>query len=243
MGHRLLCYGDSNTYGYDPRSYLGGRYPETVRWTAHLSADGWTVINEGENGRSIPRQDLEISAAVQTIRRANAEILVVMLGSNDLLQRSGITAEVCGERMGMFLSAVLTDTHRYSKVLLVAPPPMELGVWVSDMRTLEESRWLAGCYEAAAHRLGIAFADAGNWDVGLAYDGVHFPEEGHRAFAKGMRTALSGLLPYYFDEENHHENYLAGPFLLQSRVQRFSSHLGPLSRRQRAGPCSDSGRS
>ena len=23
----LLCYGDSNTYGFDPRSYFGGRYP------------------------------------------------------------------------------------------------------------------------------------------------------------------------------------------------------------------------
>ncbi len=63
MGHRIVCYGDSNTYGYDPRSYLGGRYPETVRWTALLSADGWTVINEGENGRSIPRLEREIEAA------------------------------------------------------------------------------------------------------------------------------------------------------------------------------------
>ena len=22
----VICFGDSNTYGYDPRSYLGGRY-------------------------------------------------------------------------------------------------------------------------------------------------------------------------------------------------------------------------
>ena len=36
MGKRILCLGDSNTYGYDPRSYVGGRYPETVRWTGRL---------------------------------------------------------------------------------------------------------------------------------------------------------------------------------------------------------------
>ncbi len=64
MCHRLLCCGDSNTYGYDPRSYLGGRYPETVRWTALLNAEGWQVINEGENGRSILRADWEIKAAI-----------------------------------------------------------------------------------------------------------------------------------------------------------------------------------
>ena len=55
MCRRLLCYGDSNTYGYDPRSYLGGRYPKTVRWTGLLDAEGWKVINKGENGRSIPK--------------------------------------------------------------------------------------------------------------------------------------------------------------------------------------------
>ena len=34
--------------------------------------------------------------------------------------------------------------------------------------------------------LGIRFADAGKWDIPLAYDGVHFTEKGHRAFAAGL---------------------------------------------------------
>ena len=193
MAHQIMCYGDSNTFGYDPRSYLGGRYPETVRWTALLNAEGWEVVNEGQNGRSIPRLDHEINAAVRTILRANAEILVVMLGSNDLLQSPGIAAEICGERMEKFLSSVLTEAHGNLKVLLVTPPPMKLGAWVSDPSTLEESQRLAGCYQAVAQRLGIAFADAGTWDIGLTYDGVHFSETGHQAFAQGMRAALDAL--------------------------------------------------
>ena len=32
----ILCYGDSNTYGFDPRSWLGERYPADVRWTGLL---------------------------------------------------------------------------------------------------------------------------------------------------------------------------------------------------------------
>ena len=28
----VICFGDSNTYGYDPRSYLGGRYDPDSRW-------------------------------------------------------------------------------------------------------------------------------------------------------------------------------------------------------------------
>ena len=38
MSRRILCWGDSNTYGYDPQSPLGGRYPPQVRWTDQLAA-------------------------------------------------------------------------------------------------------------------------------------------------------------------------------------------------------------
>ena len=29
---KILCFGDSNTYGYDPRSYFGGQYLAQHRW-------------------------------------------------------------------------------------------------------------------------------------------------------------------------------------------------------------------
>ena len=188
----LLCYGDSNTYGYDPRSYLGGRYPKTVRWTGLLESEGWRIINKGENGCSIPKRSREIDAAIQTVCGTEADILAVMLGSNDLLQ--GSTAEVCGERMERFLSAILTRVLETPNILLIAPPPMVPGAWVSDPETVEVSYKLAGRFEAIAHQLGVSFADAGAWNVGLSYDGVHFSEEGHLAFAKGLQKALNALL-------------------------------------------------
>lgn len=52
MYHRVLCYGDSNTYGYDPRSYLGERYPKSVRWTSLLEQQGWQVFNQGKSRKS-----------------------------------------------------------------------------------------------------------------------------------------------------------------------------------------------
>ena len=35
-----------------------------------------------------------------------------------------------------------------------------------------------------------AFADAGEWDIPLAFDGVHFTEEGHRRFAARAEQAF-----------------------------------------------------
>ena len=196
MCRRLLCYGDSNTYGYDPRSYLGGRYPESVRWTALLRGYGWDVINRGENGRSIPRSDGEIKAAIQSLCRVKADILTVMLGSNDLLQPSFPSAEECAKRMEQFLTALLhaDGWDKSREVFLVAPPPMALGTWVQDEETIAASRRLAECYENTAQLLGIGFADAGGWGIDLAYDGVHFSETGHLAFAEGIHQALSKLV-------------------------------------------------
>ncbi len=34
---RMLCYGDSNTYGYDPRGFFGGSYPAESRWVGILA--------------------------------------------------------------------------------------------------------------------------------------------------------------------------------------------------------------
>jgi len=43
---RILCFGDSNTYGYDPRSFFGDRYDAQNRWTDLLSvATGRAVFN------------------------------------------------------------------------------------------------------------------------------------------------------------------------------------------------------
>lgn len=191
MRQKILVLGDSNTYGYDPRSYLGGRYPKDVRWTGILEAEGWEIVNQGENGRSIPRLDWEMETAVRAVQEAKPDLLLVMLGSNDLLQRPGLPAEVCGQRMERFLSALLTEApHR---VLLVAPPPMEPGAWVPDLALIRESKRLAEYYEDLANRLGIAFADAGKWNVELAFDGVHFSERGHRVFAAELSEVLKAF--------------------------------------------------
>ena len=34
------------------------------------------------------------------------------------------------------------------------------------------------------------FADAGEWDIELTFDGVHFSEEGHKSFAQKLNELL-----------------------------------------------------
>lgn len=178
---RLICFGDSNTYGYDPRSFLGGRYPTENRWTDLLAGmTGRDVLNLGLNGREIPASPESLTELPR-----QDDLLIVMLGSNDLLCHPRFTAGNVAARMEGFLQSLPS-----CRILLTAPPPMALGTWVAEERLIRESTALAEEYETLARRLGIGFADAGQWGVELTFDGVHFSPAGHQAFAKGLRELL-----------------------------------------------------
>ena len=192
MSKRILCLGDSNTYGYDPRSYMGGRYPEIVRWTGRLRLSGLDVLNFGQNGMSIPVGEQGFSHFRDLIlRNQPADLVTVMLGSNDLLQSSTPDSETIGRRIEDFQRSLMVPGVRF---LLIAPPPMKPGTWVQDERLLTESASLAQCYLNTAETLGIAFTNAWAWNVGLTFDGVHFSPDGHASFAAGLMEVLNNLL-------------------------------------------------
>ena len=191
---RILCFGDSNTYGYDPRSYLGDRYPPESRWPDLLAAEtGWQVENAGLNGRTIPRRPGELAAAEALLAAGGPpDVLLVLLGGNDLLL--GASPEDAAEWMGAFLRRAL-DTLPPGRVLLASPPPLAPGTWVADPALPARSAELGRRYRALAETLGVPFVDTAPWQVPLAFDGVHFTEAGHRLFARRMAQALNVLFP------------------------------------------------
>ena len=128
---KVVCFGTSNTYGYDLRSYLGGRYDPDSRWVDILAMEtGWSISNMGQNGREIPMSAPDFPA--------DTDLLIVMLGTNDLLQ--GRSPEQAAARLERFLSGISLDR---SKILVIAPPPVKRGAWVPDQQLIDDSRTFA----------------------------------------------------------------------------------------------------
>ena len=99
---RMLCYGDSNTYGYDPRGFFGDRYPKESRWVDILmQRTGWQIQNEGQNGREIPSRPFQYQRAGELLTQSAPDVFAIMLGTNDLL-RGYSAVETCS-RMEAFL--------------------------------------------------------------------------------------------------------------------------------------------
>lgn len=121
----VTCFGDSNTYGYDPRSFLGGRYDPDHRWVDILAAEtGWTVYNMGQNGREIPTSLPSLPS--------DTDLLILMLGTNDLLQ--GLSPEMAAENLERFLHKMPLFSEQ---MLLIArrPWPWGNGCQTSDSLT------------------------------------------------------------------------------------------------------------
>lgn len=102
MVKRILCFGDSNTYGYIPGGN-GRRYGPDVRWTGLLSA--WLkpeclIIEEGLPGRTTVFEDPILPGRKGSDyfypclwSHAPLDMLLLMLGTNDCKMRFGASAK------------------------------------------------------------------------------------------------------------------------------------------------------
>ena len=191
----LLCYGDSNTYGYDPNGMFGERYPKDVRWTGLIEKEGFDVINEGICGRQIPVSPARIDALVGRLSGSPApDIFMIMLGGNDILHDEDVASESFAERMDHFI----TELERISwfdpaHTLLCAPALLKPGSWVSGPEMIEKSGMMGKLYARVAEKHGTVFADPSVWDIGKVFDGVHYTVEGHRSFADNLLPVLRSM--------------------------------------------------
>lgn len=108
-GRMIVCYGDSNTYGYDPCVPGGGRYAN--RWPALVEKKtGISVKNYGLCGRKIPRYEAQFQCVREQmevwIQESERVSLWIMLGTNDFLENERNIAEEVAFRMETFLNSI-----------------------------------------------------------------------------------------------------------------------------------------
>ncbi len=212
---RIVCFGDSNTWGYN--AVDGSRFPEDVRWTGLLQTklgDGYKVIEEGQNGRSIVNVDpwewgtkAGIDYVIPMIEsHLPFDLLIIMLGSNDLKAKFGLPAgEIAGSLQNMLMKIkghLMYNLHCPElKILIVAPPLLgedvangEFGPFVRLPEALQVSRELATWYKPVADQFGCAFLDASAIVSGCDVDSLHLDPEGHRILADAMYEKVKEIL-------------------------------------------------
>jgi lysophospholipase L1-like esterase len=186
----ILCYGDSNTWGYCPKTQ--GRLSADDRWPGVLRRElgaAYGVIEEGLGGRTTVWNDpvegehkngkTYLRPCLET--HQPVDVVIIMLGTNDLKRRFGVGAFDIARG-----AAVLSQIVRSSaagpdgtapRVLLVTPPPVAplAGTHFAEMfaGAEEKSRQLAREFRRVADELGCELLDAGDVVVSSPRDGIH----------------------------------------------------------------------
>ncbi|HEX5828614.1 MAG TPA: SGNH/GDSL hydrolase family protein [Candidatus Limnocylindrales bacterium] len=206
----IVCFGDSNTHGVDPGTQA--RWPREVRWPGVLArelGDAAAVVEEGLNGRTTvwddPYMDFRNAKPylLPCLRsHAPVDVLVLMLGTNDLKTVFGRSAQEIAAGAGALVDLALASaTGRDGgrpAVLLVAPPRLGPVSDRSELWGFGEARAKADelprLYRTVAAMKGVAFLDAAALVEADPADGVHLGAEAHGVLGRAIAAELGALL-------------------------------------------------
>ncbi|MCR5747680.1 MAG: SGNH/GDSL hydrolase family protein [Lachnospiraceae bacterium] len=197
----VLCYGDSNTYGYIPGN--GMRYPKDVRWTGRLQmllGEDYTVVEEGCNGRTTVFDDpvdgwkngLDYLKPCLNSHKP-VDIVIMMLGSNDLKDTFHNGAEDIANGAEELVKTIQTFTEEKQgykpEIILVSPPEIGEDIASSDFYgafyedAVERSKEFPKYYKEVAERNGCIFFNAARYVRPSGKDSLHLTPEGHVTLA------------------------------------------------------------
>lgn len=198
---RVLCYGDSNTWGYMPLD--GSRY--TNRWTKVLQSllPNDEIIEEGLNARTLDStENIEphkngfnyLLPCMES--HYEFDYLVLMLGTNDLKTHFNNTAKDMLEMLKKYIKLVKNFWAKKDgskiKLIICGIPPVDDTKKVFDNyenTTKKRNEFNMLEYKYCMER-NITFID--NSDLEIGDDGIHLTEESHFKLALKISSIIKG---------------------------------------------------
>ena len=203
----ILCFGDSNTWGYKPDKT--GRFNENIRWTALLQkklGPKYHIIEEGLCGRTTVfhdelregRRGLDM-IGVTVEMHDPLDLVIIMLGTNDCKTRYGASASVIAKGLDQVIRKARLYASQPFDLLVISPIHLGHGVGEQDFDPEFDqnsefvSRNLADEYRKVALQNHAAFLNAADFASPSATDREHLNEAGHAALADAVYNKILAL--------------------------------------------------
>jgi lysophospholipase L1-like esterase len=200
----VLCFGDSNTWGYVPGSN-GERFPPDLRWPRRLASalgNEWEVIAEGLNGRTAT-MDSPVADGRNGLTylmpclhsHMPLDLVVIYLGTNDTGDRYSLPAETVAGAVGRLVKVVRTSEagpgYSAPVVLVVCPPPFgQLDPEGSFANAGVKSRQLGRWFAEVCRELDCGLIDLNGIAAYSDLDGIHLDADGQAAVAVAVEERI-----------------------------------------------------
>lgn len=206
----ILCFGDSNTNGCGCKTGMPRR-ERFNRWTGilqkNLGFEDYCIYEDGFNGRSTQYNHDKVRytngydlADVVATNNFPLDLVIIMLGTNDLSQCPGCTARQAAGGVMRIIDKIkhvaFTTGNVIPKFLVISPAHLgesSMDVLGCSREMIETSRQFAVYYEQMAKIEGAYFFDAAPITK-TGYDGIHFDDESHFTLGNALTSIVREIL-------------------------------------------------
>lgn len=206
---RILCIGDSNTWGYNPKN--GQRLER--RWTRLLGEmlPEDEIVEEGLCGRTLISMDREKrercgidSLNVLLMSHMPVDLVLVMLGTNELKTVFHTNARFIARGVREFIRTIknpfLWEKAYIPRVLVISPILLRDDIREReefytgfDENSIEQSGHMAEEIGKVCETYGVDFMNAADYAKASGIDGIHMDEENHRKLAEAICRKINEL--------------------------------------------------
>ena len=191
---KILCYGDSNTFGFNPKDF--SRYDKNTRWTGILQSnlgEEYQVINEGANNRTgfTDNPQGELYSAQKHYPKLisqmkDIDIIILSIGTNDLQFLYNINSDAIEQGLEKLITISKTKTNN-----IIIIPPVKLSENILkgffnnqfDQASIEKSQTAGEIYIKLAKNHECKIFDINEFTHPSISDGLHYSEESHKLIA------------------------------------------------------------
>ena len=191
---KILCYGDSNTFGYNPLDC--SKFDDRTRWTALLQinlGNDYEIIEEGMYDRTgFVDNDKGFLFSSQKhlpkmiTKTKDIDILVLWVGTNDLQFKYDIGFD----EIKKGLEKLIIIAKNYAKRIILIPPVVlsnnilegNFNVQFNEI-SISKSKETTAIYKQIAQIYYCDFFDINDFVKPSLIDGLHYDESGHKIIA------------------------------------------------------------
>ena len=199
---KILCYGDSNTFGFNPEN--GKRFDKDKRWSGILKkalANNYEIIENGLNNRTAfvdNPNGFEYNTKThlpQILSQINnIEYLILAVGVNDFQFQYDLTLKILEKELELLLEKIL---NKNIKPIVVVPIELDEKIFngyfscLFNQKSIDKSKELSKVYQKIAIKLNCQYIDFSNFTTPSKLDGLHYDETSHKLIIQELIKLIS----------------------------------------------------
>jgi len=203
---KILCFGDSNTYGFIPVSC--GRYVKNERWSGILSgllAPDYKIVEEGMNNRCgffKNPESIKLCGKdylpVYLQNHKDIDICILALGTNDAqffydLDRTTV------ENGLQSLADSIKEANSKTKIIIIPPVKIQANIvngifsMQFDLKSVDKIADTFDVYKNFAQKNNFGYLDFNEFVKPSDGDGLHYSVQSHKFIAEKLSVYIKAF--------------------------------------------------